>query len=116
MRGETDFVSAGTCNVSLVCPSNGCSGEDVTRTTVFAPLLNGTVDHTKLLKKGSQGIEVSEWQGQLNLVRAEVIDVDGIFGADTDRGTRDFQQSHSLTADGIVGPKTRAAMDAELAP
>jgi hypothetical protein len=39
VRGETDFVAQGTCNVSLVCPSTGCRGEDCTRTTEFAQLL-----------------------------------------------------------------------------
>lgn len=33
VRGENDFVKMGNCNVSLVCPSTGCRGEDVTRTT-----------------------------------------------------------------------------------
>lgn len=36
VRGENDFVSNGTCHVSLVCPTTGCRGEDVTRTTVWA--------------------------------------------------------------------------------
>jgi hypothetical protein len=27
VRGETDFVSNGSCNVSLVCPTSGCRGE-----------------------------------------------------------------------------------------
>jgi hypothetical protein len=36
VRGENDFVSNGTCNVSLVCPSTGCRGEDVTRAAVWA--------------------------------------------------------------------------------
>ncbi|MHA2252747.1 MAG: trypsin-like serine peptidase [Candidatus Kariarchaeaceae archaeon] len=41
VRGETDLttVNPGTpnaCNVSLVCPNSGCSGEDCTRTTEFA--------------------------------------------------------------------------------
>ncbi|HOA69725.1 MAG TPA: serine protease [Methanosarcina thermophila] len=39
VRGETDFVSQGTCNVSLVCPSSGCRGEDCTRTTEFQHLV-----------------------------------------------------------------------------
>jgi hypothetical protein len=39
VRGETDFVTSGNCRVSLVCPSSGCRGEDVTRTTEFANLL-----------------------------------------------------------------------------
>jgi hypothetical protein len=36
VRGETDFVGSGDCNVSLVCPSTGCRGEDVTRATVWS--------------------------------------------------------------------------------
>jgi hypothetical protein len=36
VRGENDFVSNGSCYVSLVCPSTGCRGEDVTRATVWA--------------------------------------------------------------------------------
>ncbi|NPD21912.1 trypsin-like peptidase domain-containing protein [Corallococcus exiguus] len=36
VRGETDFASNGSCNISLVCPSTGCRGEDCTRTTEFA--------------------------------------------------------------------------------
>lgn len=36
VRGETDFVSTGGCDVSLVCPSTGCRGEDVTRATVWS--------------------------------------------------------------------------------
>jgi hypothetical protein len=43
VRGETDFVQQGGCNVSLVCPSTGCRGEDSTRTTKFANLIPATV-------------------------------------------------------------------------
>ncbi|MFC0666201.1 trypsin-like peptidase domain-containing protein [Azotobacter chroococcum] len=39
VRGEADFVAQGTCNISLVCPTTGCRGEDCTRTTEFAPLV-----------------------------------------------------------------------------
>jgi hypothetical protein len=39
VRGEADFVQQGNCRVSLVCPSTGCRGEDVTRTTEFANLV-----------------------------------------------------------------------------
>lgn len=39
VRGETDFVQRGTCQVSLVCPTTGCRGEDCTRTTEFAQLV-----------------------------------------------------------------------------
>jgi len=36
VRGENDFVTNGSCYVSLVCPTTGCRGEDVTRATVWA--------------------------------------------------------------------------------
>ena len=39
VRGETDFVMQGNCNISLVCPNTGCRGEDVTRTTEFDRLV-----------------------------------------------------------------------------
>ncbi len=39
VRGETDFKSVGNCNVSLVCPTTGCRGEDITRTRVIANLV-----------------------------------------------------------------------------
>ena len=40
VRGETDFVQQGTCRVSMTCPTTGCRGEDVTRTTEFQQHLN----------------------------------------------------------------------------
>ncbi len=36
VRGENDFVTNGTCYVSLVCPTTGCRGEDVTRCSEWA--------------------------------------------------------------------------------
>jgi Trypsin-like peptidase domain len=43
VRGENDFVSAGNCQVSLVCPDTGCRGEDCTRTTEFIELLTDVI-------------------------------------------------------------------------
>ena len=34
--GENDFVTKGSCYVSLVCPTTGCRGEDVTRSSEWA--------------------------------------------------------------------------------
>jgi len=39
-RGERDFTTVGNCNVSFICPTTGCRGEDVTRSTVFANLID----------------------------------------------------------------------------
>lgn len=41
VRGENDFVRNGSCYVSMVCPTTGCRGEDVTRSTVWAGLVGG---------------------------------------------------------------------------
>ena len=43
VRGENDFVTNGSCYVSLVCPTTGCRGEDVTRASEWA----GKVPRTK---------------------------------------------------------------------
>lgn len=39
VRGETDYVTVGSCVRSNVCPANGCRGEDVTRATEFDELV-----------------------------------------------------------------------------
>lgn len=41
VRGETDFVSNGNCNVSMVYPTTGGRGEDCTRTTEFSDKIHG---------------------------------------------------------------------------
>ncbi|SFE82394.1 trypsin-like peptidase domain-containing protein [Blastococcus tunisiensis] len=110
VRGETDFVDTGGCRVSLVCPTSGCRGEDVTRAPVFAALLSGLGGAQPLLTRGSRGPEVTAWQSLLNRVQDPDVAVDGIFGQATQRATRQFQRASGLTADGVVGPDTRAAM------
>lgn len=52
------------------------------------------------LRKGSRGQEVKTLQSLLNL------EEDGIFGRLTEEAVKDYQASHGLTADGVVGPKT----------
>jgi subtilisin-like proprotein convertase family protein len=39
VRGETDFVSNGSCRVSNRCQQGGCRGEDVTRIDLLADLI-----------------------------------------------------------------------------
>lgn len=65
------------------------------------------------IRRGAKGPTVVEAQGLL--IRAGYSlhkhGADGSFGAETEAAVRAFQQAHGLTADGIVGPKTWAALD-----
>jgi peptidoglycan hydrolase-like protein with peptidoglycan-binding domain len=36
---------------------------------------------------------------------------DGIFGGQTEAAVRNFQRTHNIVPDGIVGPKTWTALD-----
>lgn len=57
------------------------------------------------LKKGNKGADVQVLQRALHLAD------DGIFGKVTEDAVKTFQRTHGLTADGIVGAKTWAAIN-----
>lgn len=65
----------------------------------------------RTLRKGDRGSDVEDLQRTLNADPRYPTKVDGIFGADTESSVRAFQADHGLTADGIVGPATRAKLD-----
>jgi len=72
------------------------------------------------LTLGATGPAVRAWQTQLNRWlhtsgRTEVT-VDGNFGAGTQAATQALQRAQGLTPDGAVGPATRRALTAALAP
>ena len=58
------------------------------------------------LKKGSQNKpQVSRLQAALDCA-GKSVDIDGIFGANTERAVIDFQKEKGLQPDGIVGQAT----------
>ena len=72
--------------------------------------LDALLGGTRVLRRGTSGNDVSELQGFLNLQNYEAGPVDGAFGSLTARAVRAFQQDHELSADGVVGSATRAAI------
>lgn len=56
------------------------------------------------LKKGSKGEAVRTLQRLLD------VDVDGVFGKDTEAAVKAFQAGHGLDVDGVVGAKTWGAL------
>jgi len=63
-----------------------------------------------VLKRGSRGDEVVTLQKKLKQWGYYDGSVDGIFGAGTEKAVQYFQRKNGLTADGVVGAKTAAAL------
>ena len=61
MRGETDFVLAGDCWVSNVCPSSGCNGEDSTRITELAHLIPPSTGTAALEAGRTDSVVTHDW-------------------------------------------------------
>lgn len=77
---------------------------------VITPVGTAVVELDNLLRVGSRGHDVQDWQRIL--VGAKLLeagDVDGIFGPRTEAATKRFQKMLGVDADGIVGPATRTA-------
>jgi peptidoglycan hydrolase-like protein with peptidoglycan-binding domain len=59
-----------------------------------------------VLRRGAKGALVKQLQAKLGLPE------DGTFGPNTEAKVRAFQQAQGLAADGVVGAKSWAALDA----
>ena len=67
-----------------------------------------------LLIRGSVGPEVRTLQENLNTIGVSV-DVDGVYGANTEKAVKTFQVANAIEADGKYGPATHAKMEELLA-
>lgn len=74
---------------------------------VFAGAIETLPDPS--LSIGDRGRQVKKLQEALN-AQGESLVTDGIFGASTHAAIISFQAKHGLTPDGIVGPRTAAAL------
>lgn len=64
-----------------------------------------------VLKVGSRGDHVLAWQKFLNLNGYQCGKEDGVFSINTQIAVKQWQASHGLVADGIIGPKTWASIN-----
>ncbi|MFL5322480.1 MAG: peptidoglycan-binding protein [Myxococcaceae bacterium] len=62
------------------------------------------------VSSGASGNSVRDLQSQLKALGFNPGPIDGVFGPATKKAVIAFQKSRHLAADGIVGPKTRAAL------
>ncbi|MBQ7454602.1 MAG: C40 family peptidase [Selenomonadaceae bacterium] len=58
---------------------------------------------------GDQGTEIAEIQDKLVVLGYDVMP-DGAFGLATAEAVKDFQKSHGIKADGLIGPATYSAL------
>lgn len=79
------------------------------RALFLTPVTQPQTGNTDLLRKDDKGDDVKLLQHRLNLVGNQLAE-DGIWGVKTDQAVRNYQYKAGLTVDGIVGPKTQAAL------
>jgi peptidoglycan hydrolase-like protein with peptidoglycan-binding domain len=77
----------------------------VPSTTVVDP------DKWRTMRRGTAGKDVAEWQMILNRDGYGPVATDGKFGPATEEATKQWQNTHKLTPDGIVGAGTRNAIE-----
>lgn len=101
-RGDI-LVKAGKHTVMVL--DNGTK-TTVSRETNDNVIKEGISLNVRTLKQGHKGQDVKSVQAILNSLGYDTNGVDGIFGAVTKQGVKDFQNSNGLTVDGIIGANT----------
>lgn len=99
------IVNVSICLVLLLATA-------VTAVLIFTGALDSEeeADAASVYKQGSTGSVVRSIQTKLKNWGYYTGSVDGIYGSKTTAAVKYFQRSNGLTADGIVGKKTAAAM------
>ena len=82
-----------------------------TLSLVLGLLILGFGNAAIALQRGDRGSEVSTLQSRLTSLGCYSGEVTGTFGPQTEAGVKSCQQQFNLTADGIAGSKTMAALN-----
>ena len=105
------FLAIGALSLAIVASTAaGVVATTTHRTESAADSALELVIETAVLRQGSTGSEVKEVQRRLKQWGYYTGAVDGIFGAGTKKAVIAFQKKNGLTADGIVGKSTYAAL------
>jgi peptidoglycan hydrolase-like protein with peptidoglycan-binding domain len=109
---KTVLAASATCMLcvfpSMVFAATSSQSQPHQQTVTHQTPVSKPTPH--LIEYGSTGMYVKEVQQQLNKDGDNVGTVDGDFGPKTLAGVKEFQKSHGLTVDGIVGPETWNAL------
>ena len=107
MAAGAAVLMAGGIAAAAAAPARAATAGQATAVTVAA--------QQPLLREGSRGAAVSDWQATLNKLAAKgtpaqpKVATDGIFGLKTKAATQAFQRWAHITVDGVVGVDTYAA-------
>lgn len=103
------------CGCGGVC-CQGSADRDGTEPLAQVQRKAGGTAANPMVRRGTRGADVKSIQINLNALGATPqLETDGSFGRCTESAVKEFQGSHRLATDGIVGQNTRAMLQAELA-
>ena len=97
-------ASLGALAAFTMGPTAGLASGQGTLNTSPNPEPATTTEHSIVLSNGAEGRQVQLLQQALG------IQVDGVFGTETEEAVSHFQSSKGLSVDGVAGPATLAAL------
>ena len=111
-KGATYGVAggSGTVPVASTLPTGSTTTPGSTSATTAPTTTPFPVAGRPVLKFGSTGTDVVALQQRLTALGYNAGAANGNFGADTQTAVMNFQKAKNLTADGVVGPTTWAAL------
>jgi hypothetical protein len=98
-----------TATLTTTLTTSTTPSTTTTTTTSSTPTAPPALPEGVTLRRGSKGAEVTQVQEAL-VALGYSTSVDGKFGPSTAQAVKSFQASSGLTADGVVGPATLAAL------
>ncbi|MER7727552.1 peptidoglycan-binding protein [Streptomyces sp. NPDC096323] len=110
--GEADgsFGAATQSAVTAFQSARGLDADGVVGARTWTALLSAGT--TSTLAEGASGEAVKRLQRALTAALGSTVGADGTYGPGTATAVRSYQTSRGLTADGIAGPDTWAALQA----